>query len=138
LPTVSIKWLEQRRFVGIDSTDHGIVIASAGTDGKIGAKPSDLLLLALGSCTAYDVVGILEKKRKQLAGLEVLVSAEQDADPPWAFRSFHLHYIVKGKGLTDKIVSEAIELSEEKYCCVAATLRPGSPISYDFEIVNLD
>ena len=45
----TIKWLEEKRFVGIDSTDHGIVVAGTKEDGKIGVKPSDLLLLALGS-----------------------------------------------------------------------------------------
>jgi putative redox protein len=132
----TIKWLDGKRFVGVDSTDHGIVIASAGKDGGIGTKPSDLLLLSLGSCTAYDVVNILQKKRQLLTGLEVRVTAEQQDDPPWTFRRFHVHYIVRGRGLSEKAVADAIKLSDEKYCSVSATLKGGVPVTYDYEIVE--
>lgn len=132
----TVKWLEGKRFVGIDSTDHGIVIAGVQEDGRIGAKPSDLLLLALGSCTAYDVVGILQKKRERLTALEVRISAEQDEEPPWTFRHFHVHYVVKGRGLSEKAVRDAIALSDEKYCSVSATLKLGVPVTHSYEIVE--
>lgn len=132
----SVKWLEEKRFVGVDSTNHGIVIAAPGEDGRIGVKPSELLLLALGSCTAYDVVGILQKKRQKLTSLEVRVSAEQQSDPPWTFKNFHIHCIVKGRGLSEKAVADAIALSDEKYCSVSSTLKLGVPVTHDFEIIE--
>lgn|SRR5574341_364313 len=132
----TVKWLEGKRFVGVDSTQHGIVIAGTGEDGQIGTKPSDLLLLALGSCTAYDVVNILQKKREPLIGLEIEVTAEQQPDPPWTFHSFHIHYVVRGAGLSEKAVADAIELSDAKYCSVSATLKLGVPVTHDFEIVE--
>jgi putative redox protein len=85
-----------------------------------------------------DVVEILEKKRQQLNGLEIQVSAEQDSDPPWTFRKFHLKYILKGRGLTEKMVQQIIQLSEEKYCSVAATVRAVAQITYEFEILPED
>lgn len=136
MPETMIKWLDGKRFVGVDSTDHGIVIASAGDDGRIGAKPSDLLLLSLGSCTAYDVVNILQKKRQPLTGLEVRVTAEQQDNPPWTFQRFHVHYIVRGRGLSEKAVADAIRLSDEKYCSVSATLKQSVPVTHDYEIVE--
>ncbi len=134
----SVKWLEGKRFVGVDSTHHGIVISGTGEDGLIGAKPSELMLLALGSCTAYDVVGILQKKRQKLTGLEVCVTAEQDPEPPWPFLKFHLHYIVKGHDLSEKAVADAISISDEKYCSVSATLKRGAEVTHDFEIIDDD
>jgi organic hydroperoxide reductase OsmC/OhrA len=86
-------------------------------------KPPDLLLVSLGSCTAYDVVNILEKKRQRLAGLEVAVTGEQGEEPPWPFRKIHLHYTLRGKELKEKAVQDAIELSEKKYCSISATVR---------------
>lgn len=86
-------------------------------------KPSELLLVALAACTAVDVVEILRKKRQDLQGLRITVSGEQDADPPWTFRRIHIHYALRGAGLTSEGVEQAIRLSEEKYCSVAATLR---------------
>jgi putative redox protein len=132
----TVKWLEEQRYVGIDSTHHAIVISSAGEDGKVGVRPTDLLLLALGSCTAYDVVNILTKKRQKLTGLEVQVTGEQREELPWAFTHFHVHYIVRGRGLTEKAVREAIELSDEKYCSVSATLKGSAEVTFDFEIVE--
>jgi putative redox protein len=98
-------------------------------------KPSELLLVALASCTAVDVVEIMEKKKKPIESLEIQVHGEQDADPPWAFRKIHLKYILKGQDLTPKNVEQAIALSEEKYCSVAATLRGVAEITTSYELL---
>ncbi len=98
-------------------------------------KPSELLLVALASCTAVDVVEILHKKRLTLESLEIQASAEQDSEPPWAFRKIQVHYVLHGSGLTDTAVSQAIQLSEEKYCSVAATVRGVAEVHTSFEIV---
>ncbi len=132
----TVEWLDQGKFVGVDSTGHGIVVSVTGEEGGIGTKPSDLLLLALGSCTAVDVVTILRKKRQKLSGLKVVVSGSQQADPPWTFEKFHLHFIAQGHGLSETAVADAITLSESKYCSVSATLRLGVPVTHDFEVVE--
>jgi putative redox protein len=131
--TAIVKWIEGRKFLGIDSTNHAVVLSTA--DEGVGMKPSELLLVALAACSAVDVVGILEKKRMPLTSLEISVSGEQDADPPWTFRKIHLHYKLGGKNLTEKAVAQAIHLSEEKYCSVAATIRSTAQITADFEII---
>lgn len=134
--TVNVKWIGKRQFVGIDSTNHSVVLSSP--DDGIGMKPSDLLLVALGGCTAYDVVDILHKKRQPLTGLEVAVTGEQDAEPPWTYRKIHVHYTLHGKGLKEKAIADAIRLSEEKYCSVAATLRGTAEITTEYTIVEDD
>jgi putative redox protein len=131
-----VKWTGGKTFIGTDSTSHSVVL-STPSDG-VGMKPSELLLVALSSCTAVDVVEILEKKRQTLLGLEISASAEQDADPPWTFRKIHLTYKLRGKGLTEKAVEQAITLSEEKYCSVAATVRGKAEITFSWEIENVD
>ncbi len=131
--TTTLQWLSGKRFVGIDSTNHSIVLSSK--DEGVGVKPSDMLLIALASCTAVDVVEILAKKRMQLSSLEITTTGEQDADPPWTFRRIHLKYRLSGPGLTDKAVEQAIQLSEEKYCSVAATVRATADITTEFEIM---
>ncbi len=133
MANVSVRWIGGKQFVGTDSTQHSVVISTP--DEGVGMKPSELMLVALASCTAVDVVEILTKKRTPLTSLEIGVSGEQDADPPWAFRKIHVHYRLSGKDLTEKNVAQAIELSEGKYCSVAATLRGVAEISTDFEIL---
>ena len=109
-----VKWIEGKTFMGIDSTDHAVVLSSPAEG--VGMKPSELMLVALGACSSVDVVGILEKRKVTLTHYEVQVSAEQDEDPPWTFRKIHLKYILAGKDLNEKDVQKAIELSEGKYC----------------------
>lgn len=132
--TVTVKWIGKRQYVGIDSTNHSVVL-STPSDG-VGIKPSDLLLIAVAACTAVDVVEILHKKRMPLTHLEISASGEQDEDPPWTFRKIHLHYRLAGKNLTEAAAAQAIQLSEEKYCSVSATLRATAEISFDFEVID--
>ena len=81
---------------------------------------------------------ILEKKRQQLTGLEVAVTGEQDKDAPWAFRKLHMQFTIRGRALKEKAVRDAIELSETKYCSVAATVRDVAQIDYDYAIIEDD
>lgn len=134
MSSATVKWIGGKQFIGVDSTRHSVVLSTP--DEGVGMKPSELLLVALASCTAVDVVEILAKKRAVLKTLEISVQAEQDADPPWTFRKFHLTYHLAGSGLTEKNVSQAIELSEMKYCSVAATLRGKADITTSFELLQ--
>jgi putative redox protein len=131
--TATVRWVHGQQFVGTDSTKHSVVLSTA--DDGTGMKPSELLLVALAACTAVDVVDILSKKRTPLSSLEIQASGEQDANPPWPFRKIHLKYILGGKGLTAKNVAQAIQLSEEKYCSVAATIRGVAELTTEYEIL---
>ena len=131
---VQVTWVQNEQFVGMDSTKHSIVLSTA-SEGT-GSKPSDLLLIALGACSGVEVVGILTKKRQKFTGLQIKVSGEQDADPPWTFRKIHVEYVVRGRGLSEKAVQQAIELSQDKYCSVAATVRGVAEITSSFHIVE--
>ena len=131
--TATVKWIGGKQFIGIDSTQHSVVLSTP--DEGIGIKPSDLLLIAVAACTAVDVVEILAKKRMPLTHLEISATGEQDQDPPWTFRKIRLHYKIGGKNLTEKAIAQAIQLSEEKYCSVAATIRATAEIITEFEIL---
>ena len=124
-----VRWTGDKTFIGVDSTNHAVVMSSP-EDG-IGMKASELLLVALATCSSYDVVSILEKKKIPLSKLEVVVTGEQEADPPWPYKKIHLKYILAGKGLTEAAASRAIELSESKYCSVAATVRGVAEITWE-------
>ena len=127
-----VRWAGGKRFIGIDSTNHSVVLSSA--DEGIGMKPSELLLVALSSCSSVDVVDILSKKRIELTKLDVQATAEQDKEPPWTFRKIHLIYRLAGKGLTERDAEQAIKLSQEKYCSVAATIRGMAEITWEYVI----
>jgi putative redox protein len=134
--TTTVRWIGDKHFVGIDSGNHSVVL-SGQADG-IGVKPSEMLLIALASCSSVDVVEILQKKRLTLTLLEVTTTGERDPEPPWSYRSIHVKYRLAGRGLTPKAVEQAIQLSQEKYCSVAATVRGVAQITTEFEILNSD
>lgn len=133
---VSVTWLQNKQFVGTDSTKHSVVLSGMGPEDGVGMKPSELLLVAIGGCTGYDVVNILGKKRQKLTGLKIEVSGEQDADPPWRYNKIHIHYVVTGHNLNPDAVEQAIKLSEEKYCSVSATVSKAAEITYDFVVID--
>jgi putative redox protein len=132
--TATVKWIGGKQFVGIDSTCHSVVLSTV--DEGVGMKPSELLLIAVASCSSVDVVEILAKKKLHLTSFDVSATGEQDQDPPWTFRKIRLHYRFSGPDLTEKAVAQAIELSETKYCSVAATIRDTAEIVTDFEILE--
>ena len=131
---ISVRWLEKLQFVGTDSTKHSVVMSAPDEENGVGMKPSELMLVSLGGCTAYDVVNILTKKRQKLTGLEVSVSSEQQPDPPWTFTHIHLVYRVRGRGLSEKAVKDAVELSKTRYCSVGVTLARALDVTYDIII----
>jgi len=113
-------------FVGVDSRGVPLVIGIAGQPEPkwMGAKASDLLLLGIATCSGVDVTGILEKQRQAVVDLEIKVTGEQEQSPPWKFTRVQIEYVIRGKNLKEPLVKQAIELSEEKYCSVLATIRP--------------
>ncbi len=98
------------------------------------ASPTELLLLAVGGCTAAAVISILRKKREHVTAYRIEVHGERRDEHPRSFRRIQVHHILFGRGLSDNAVAQAIELSDNKYCGVAATLRPTAEIVTSYEI----
>lgn len=133
MPTTTVRWVSGKQFVGMDSNQHAVVMS--GEDAPNGLRPSEMLLLALAGCTAVDVVEILRKKRAGLSLLEIVVEGTRESDPPWPYHSIKVTYRMRGEKLTPKAVEQAIRLSEEKYCSVAATVRGVAKITTAYEIL---
>jgi len=131
---VRLDWLHGKTFIGTDSTRHAIVIEPPDGEAGTGVKPSDLLLLGLASCASVDLIEILNKKRQPPDRMEVRVEGIQDTEPPWTFRKIHMHFVFQGALLQSSAVEQAIHLSEEKYCSVAATIRCAAEITTSYEI----
>jgi len=123
-------------FIGISPAGHAQVMETNG-ERAAAATPIELLLIAVGGCMASDVVDILRKKRQIVSDYKVEVVGERREDFPRSFKSIRLHHILTGESLSETAVKQAIELSDSKYCSVAATLRPTSEITVSFEVVEI-
>lgn len=131
----TIKYAGDEQFIGTSASGHAQVIDTK-SDGKSAASPLELLLLAVGSCTAIDVVSILKKKRQKVSGYEVEVTATRRDEHPRSFEKINVHHIVYGKDVSEQAVAQAIELSDATYCSVGANVKPTSEIITSFEIIE--
>ena len=122
-----------RQFIATSGTGHHFLIDDAV--GDTGAKPIELVAIALAGCTAFDVINILRKKRQQVAGYEVKVEADQTPDPPQVFTQVRIHHIVNGTDISAQALEDAIRLSEQKYCSVGAMVKLSAELHTTFEIV---
>jgi putative redox protein len=122
-------------FIGTSPGGHSITIDTKG-DRKSAPTPMELLLIAVGSCTAVDVVSILQKKRQIVTDYKIEVTAERRDEHPRSYKKIKVHHIVYGRDVSEQAVAQAVKLSDEKYCSVAATVRPTAEIVTTFEIIE--
>jgi putative redox protein len=130
MPDINVKWTGGRQFLASDEAGHVVVTDSQGQ----GFKPPDLLLVSLVGCAGVDVVSILEKKRQQPASIEAVVSKQHASEPPWTIERIEVEWVVKGRNLKEKAVRDAVRLSTDKYCSVAASLS--SELVSTIRVVN--
>jgi putative redox protein len=131
----TVRFVSDDLFLGITPSGHALPL---DTDSQRSSAPSpvELLLVALGACTATDVAGILAKKRQRVTSYVIDVTGTRRDEYPRSYTSMNIHHILTGKSISPKAVAHAIELSETKYCSVAATLRPTVSIQSSFEIIE--
>ena len=132
MPDINMKWIGGEQFLASDEAGHVVVTDPNGQ----GFKPTKLLLVSLVGCAGVDVVRILEKKRQIPSAIEAQVSMQHDTEPPWCIERIDIEWVVRGRNLREKAVSDAIRLSEEKYCSVYASLT--SEIVSTVRVVNTD
>jgi len=122
-------------FVGLTPSGHAQAIETDSSRSSA-ATPMELLLIALGACTGIDVISILKKKRQQVTDYRIEVSGERRDESPRSYARLEVKHIVTGHHLSEQAVARAIELSDQKYCSVAATLRGGAEIITSYEILE--
>ena len=133
----TIQYAGDEFFIGTSPSGHAQAIDSKA-DRKAAPTPMEMLLVAVGACTAVDVVSILEKKRQIVTDYRVEVSGERREEHPRAFTKIYVHHIVYGRNVSEQAVASAVELSDTKYCSVAATVRPTAEITTSFEIIEVE
>ena len=131
----TVKYAGDDFFIGTTPSGHAQTIDTK-TDRKSAPTPMEMLLVAVAACTAVDVVSILEKKRQRVSDYKVEIEGERRDEMPRAFVKFHIHHIVYGRDVSERAVAQAVELSDTKYCSVAATVRPTAQITTSFEIIE--
>src|ERR1700739_1158277 len=133
MQTATVKWVGEQKFLATSPSGHAITLDSDRTT-NTAPGPMEMVLMALGVCTATDVVIVLEKKRQKLAALEVICSGERAENAPTVWTKLEILYRLQGT-LDENAVKHAILLSEDKYCSVAAMLKKTAKLSWRYEIL---
>jgi putative redox protein len=133
-----VKWVEQRSFVAESGSGHGVVIDAPVANGgrALGPSPMELMLMGAGSCTAVDVVSILEKMRQRVTDCSIELEADRRDDPPRVFTQIRMRFRVTGHDLDRAAVERAVGLSAEKYCSATIMLAKTAEITREIEIVE--
>jgi len=137
---VTIKWVDGAMFLGESGSGHAVIMDGAPENGgrNLGLRPMEMLLTGMGGCTAFDVKMILDKARQNVTDCVAEIEAERADAVPAVFTKIHVHFVITGKGLSDKAVGRAVSLSAEKYCSASIMLSKAVEITHDYEIVDVD
>ena len=127
-----VSWLNDMAFVGHSETGHKIVLDGDKEGGA--PSPMEMVLMSAGTCSAIDVVSILEKARQNIVDVDVELEAERAETIPKVFTKIHMHFVVTGHDVQEKHVERAVNLSADKYCSVAKMLEKAAEVSHSFEI----
>jgi len=122
-------------FEGITPSAHSVLM-DTDRDRNSAPSPMELLLIALGSCSGVDVVSILRKKRGEVTDYRVEVRGTRRSEHPRSYERIEVNHIVTGRNISERSLGQAVQLSAEKYCSVAATLRPTAEIVSTYQIIE--
>ena len=133
-----VKQLQGITFVGKTDSNHWITMDGPENffGSNAGIRPKELILLGLAGCTGSDVVAILQKKKVDLKGFEINITAEQQEEHPQVYTKIHLEFLFYGQNISEKDVERAIELSQTKYCSVTVMLQKAVEITHSFRIIE--
>ena len=103
---------------------------------NLGMRPMQLMLSALGGCSAIDVVNILRKQKQPLKDIRITVTGEREKDAvPSLFVKAHIHFNLYGD-IDEGKAGKAVSLSVDKYCSVAKTLEKTATVTHSFEVIK--
>ncbi|MBL8124132.1 MAG: OsmC family protein [Pyrinomonadaceae bacterium] len=133
----TVRYAGDELFIGTSPGSVSVAIDVKG-DRKSAPTPMEMLLISVAACTAADVSSIMEKKRQDVREYLVEVTGTRVEEHPRKFTAFHVHHIVRGRNVSEQALAHAIELSDQKYCSVAATVRPTAEITTSYEIKEIE
>ncbi len=131
-----VTWDHGMSFVGTADTGFTVPLGTVPAVGgeNDGFQPMELMALSLAGCTAMDVISIMRKKRQDVTGYEVRVSAERADAHPKVFTKAVVTYEVVGHGIDEAAVLRAIQLSADRYCPAQGMLAQVMPMDLVYEI----
>lgn len=132
----TLKQIQGSTFACRSDSNHWAVIDTSEKEEGAGAasSPMEMVLMALGSCSAIDIVLMMKKMRAGITDFQINIDAERAEEPPRVFTKVRLEYILKGENIKPNDVERAIRLSVDKYCSVAGMVSKTAEIETAYKI----
>lgn len=130
-----VQWTGDEGFLCTSESGHRVTMDGNRSEG---ASPMEMVLMAAGSCSSVDVVGILRKARQDVTDCSVELTAERADATPAVFTRINLHFVITGRDVSRKHAERAVRLSAEKYCSVSLMLQGRVEVTHSLEIRTAD
>ena len=126
----AVVWKDAMELTGIAGA-HSVRMDAKPPIGKdSGPTPKELVAIGLGGCTAMDVIALLKKHKEPLKSFRVNIEIQpSNGGHPVVFEKALLHFFAEG-AVKEEALTEAVHLSQSKYCGVSAMLSKSFPIEY--------
>ena len=137
----TVKWVDNAMFLGESGSGHSVVMDGPDDHGgrNMGIRPMEMLLVGLGGCASFDVIGILKKARQNVRDCRAELVAERADAVPSPFTKITIKFVVTGTNLKEKQVAKAVELSATKYCSASIMMEAaGVDMNHEYEIVEVE
>lgn len=133
---ITMKYINDEKFELINQTDNSLNVDMYSQDKKENQSPMELLLSALTSCAAVEIVSMIKKRRRNFKNIEAISNGIRAQSTPKYFKNINIKYLIYSNDLKDEEAERFISLSLNKYCSVGASLRKDTTVNHSFEILR--
>ena len=133
---ISMSYLDDEKFSVKNNSGNNLIVDMYAENKKEHMSPMELLLSALTTCAAVDIVSMIKKRRRDFKDIKAISSGKRVEDSPRYYKSIDIKYLIFSSDLKDNEAERFISLAISKYCSVGATIRPDTILNHCFEIIR--
>ncbi len=133
---VSMSYLDDEKYSMKNSSGNELIVDMYQKDKKENLSPMELLLSAVTTCAAVEVVSMIKKRRRDFKDIKAEASGVRADTHPMYYKEINVKYIIYSNDLKDNEADRFISLALTKYCSVGSSIRKDTEVKHSFEIVR--
>ena len=133
---VSMSYLDDEKYSVKNISGNELVVDMYEKGKKENLSPMELLLSAVTTCAAVEVVSMIKKRRRDFKDIKAETSGVSADTHPMYYKNINVKYIIYSKDLKDNEADRFINLALTKYCSVGSSIRKDTEVKHFFEIIR--
>tara|TARA_B100000579_G_scaffold274218_1_gene226556 strand:+ start:1688 stop:2101 length:414 start_codon:yes stop_codon:yes gene_type:complete len=133
---VSMSYLDDKKYLMKNTSDNDLIVDMYTKDKKENFSPMELLLSAITTCAAVEVVSMIKKRRRNFKNIKAESSGVRADTHPMYYKEINIKYIIYSNDLKDNEADRFISLALNKYCSVGSSIRKDTQVKHSFEILR--